>query len=415
MYQLIGPISEIVTMEGLPTRGAILDEQLSIVKNGGIVIENDYIIEVGDYNNLKRIYKGKIDQDIRIETDAVSLPGFIDSHTHLCFAGTRSMDYASRNAGMSYLEIAQRGGGIWDTVQHTRSATKNQLVDHMLLRINKLISMGITTVEVKSGYGLSVSEELKMLESIQTAGELTPIDIIPTCLAAHILPRDFDGGAPDYLNYLVQDLLPIIKYKNLCNRVDAFIERGAFSVAESRNYLMKAKQMGFDITIHADQFTPIGSSLAIEVGAVSADHLEASSDREIQLLAHSHTVATVLPGASIGLGCDFAPARRLLDAGAIMSIASDWNPGSAPMGDLLTQAAILGTFEKLRNAEVLAGITYRAAKALGLSDRGRLIPNAKADFNLFSCKDYREILYHQGQMTPSQVWKNGDLIHHTEQ
>ena len=168
--------------------------------------------------------------------------------------------------------------------------------------------------------------------------------------------------------------------------------------------------MGFELTLHADQFTPGGSEVAVTCGALSADHLEASGPSEVQALAQSDVVATALPGASIGLGCDFTPARALLDAGACLAIASDFNPGSAPMGDLLTQASILGAFEKLANAEVLAGITYRAARALGLSDRGRLLPGMKADLAVFPTDDFNEILYHQGQLRPSLVWKNGECV-----
>ncbi|MEL7065689.1 MAG: amidohydrolase family protein, partial [Bacteroidota bacterium] len=187
-------------------------------------------------------------------------------------------------------------------------------------------------------------------------------------------------------------------------------EEGAFSVEMGREYLQRAKTMGFDITVHADQFSAGGSALAVEVGALSADHLEASGPREIERLANSEVIAIALPGASLGLGCDFTPARKLLDADGALAIASDWNPGSGPMGDLLCQAAILGTYEKLSTAEVLAGITFRAAAALGMKDRGRLIKGNLADFNLFEGDDYREILYHQGRLKPARVYKRGELI-----
>ena len=174
--------------------------------------------------------------------------------------------------------------------------------------------------------------------------------------------------------------------------------------------LQAAKKFGFDITIHADQFTTSGSEVAVQIGAISADHLEASGDKEIELVAQSNTIAVALPGASVGLGCPFAPARKILDKGGALAIASDWNPGSAPMGDLVCQASILATFEKLTTAEVFAGITFRAAAALNLFDRGRLIAGNKADFILYPSTDYRDILYYQGSLRPSQVWKSGKLV-----
>ncbi|MEL6720755.1 MAG: amidohydrolase family protein, partial [Bacteroidota bacterium] len=263
------------------------------------------------------------------------------------------------------------------------------------------------TIEVKSGYGLSVDEEHKMLKAIQLANEETIVDLIPTCLAAHIFPKDFDGKITDYLQEISEKLFPKILTEKLCNRVDAFIEEEAFSRSIIRPYFEKAKQLGFDLTVHADQFHTSGSEVAIEFGAVSADHLEASTDKEIALLAKSEVIPVALPGASIGLGCDFTPARKLLDAGTSLAIASDWNPGSAPMGNLLTQAAILGTFQKLSNAEVLAGMTFRAAAALKLKDRGRLQQGKLADIVAFPTEHFNEILYHQGQLKPSRVWKAG--------
>jgi imidazolonepropionase len=202
------------------------------------------------------------------------------------------------------------------------------------------------------------------------------------------------------LNYVFHDLLPVIKNEKLSNRVDIFIEESAFDANNALTYLNRAKQMGFDITVHADQFTTGGSAVAVKSGAVSADHLEASRDAEIKILANSDTVAVVLPGASLGLGMAYAPARKLLDAGACLAIASDWNPGSAPMGDLLMQAAVMSAAEKLNTAEVFAGLTFRAAKALRLNDRGILAPGMRADLQAYPTNDYREILYQQGKLKP---------------
>jgi imidazolonepropionase len=204
-------------------------------------------------------------------------------------------------------------------------------------------------------------------------------------------------------------ILPSIKEQNLSNRVDVFIEEGAFSEVESLEYLNRAKNMGFDLTVHGDQFHPGGSQVAIEAEVMSVDHLESSTEKEIRALAKSEVVCTVLPGASLGLGMSYAPARQLLDAGNCLAIGSDWNPGSAPMGNLITQASLLSALEKLSNAEIFAGITIRAAMALNLLDRGQLIPGQMADIACFPTDDYREILYNQGELKADFVIKKGEI------
>lgn len=406
--KLIGPFSQIITMAEIPLKGAVKDEQLQVIENGGILVENGIISKVGKFDSLKNEFpQAEIEE---IEENNVLLPGFVDSHTHICFGGNRSRDFAMRLNGKTYLEIAESGGGIWSTVTNTRKESKENLIQSTFKNAEKLLQNGITTLEIKSGYGLCIEDEIKMLEAINEVKGKSKAEIIPTFLGAHMKPRDFEGSNTEYLELLVNEIFPILKEKNLANRVDIFTEKSAFSVEESRTYLQKAKAQGFEITIHADQFTPGGSLLAVEFGALSADHLEFSGEEEIKLLAKSDVVATALPGASIGLGMQYTPARKLLDAGACLSIASDWNPGSAPMGDLLTQASILATFEKLSMAEALSGITFRAAKALNFSDRGTLEMGKKADFVSFSTSDFRDIIYLQGQMKPNAVWKDGTVV-----
>lgn len=410
-YTYIGPIHQLVTFTNLPVKGALSDDFLDVKTNQGILIKDDIIYEIGDHNTVLAKAKNCL-ATLHILTEKYTIvPGFIDSHTHICFAGSRARDYAMRNAGVSYLDIAKAGGGIIDTVTQTRQASLEQLSQLTASRANKLLQRGITTIEVKSGYGQTVAEELKMLRAIQNAQKLTQVTLIPTCLAAHIIPPEYKNDPTAYLKIVTEELLPQVKRENLANRVDAFIEEGAYSSEVIKPYFKKAQKLGFDITVHADQFSTGGSAIAIDFNAVSADHLEASGDQEVELLAQSHTVATALPGATLGLGCAFTPARKLLDAGATLAIASDWNPGSAPMGDLVTQAAILGTFQKLSTTEVLAGITCRAAKALNCNDRGVLDPGKKADFNLYKTHSVHDILYHQGQLRPYQVFKNGISIH----
>ena len=404
MMKLIGPLNQILTLNNLPLKGAIKDAQLEIIENGGILVQNGEILKLAKFEILRKDFpQAEIEE---ITQKSVLIPGFVDCHTHSCFAGTRAMDFAERNAGTSYLDIAQKGGGIWSTVTATRNATEEELKIKTENRVNNFLKSGITTIEIKSGYGLSVEDEIKILKAINKLE--TKADVISTCLAAHIKPRDFDGTNEEYLQFLIDNLLP--KIKNLTKRVDIFTEKSAFGIDESSRYLKKAKEMGFKITVHADQFTAGSAQMAVGLGALSADHLEASTEIDIKILANSDTVAVALPGASIGLGEPFAPTRKLLDAGACVAIASDYNPGSAPMGDLLTQASILATYQKMTTAEVFGGLTFRAAKALDLNQIGKIADGFQADFQAYPCADYREILYHQGQLKPFSVWKKGERI-----
>jgi len=409
MKKIIGSFAQIVTLRGLDLRGSIADDKLEILRDCAILIEDEKISALGKIDELQE--KNPTAEVEFISPNSVLLPGFVDVHTHICFAGSRALDYSLRSQGKSYLEIAQNGGGIWSTVEKTRAATLETLADLTASRAARHLREGVTTIEVKSGYGLNVEQELKMLRAIKIAKSRTRAELIPTCLAAHMKPKDFSGSNSDYLNYVASELLPVVASEQLATRVDIFIEQTAFSENEARDYLQKVKDFGFEIAIHADQFSKGGSKLAVEFSAVSADHLEVSSDAEIQALAKSNTVAVALPNSSYGLGIyEMTPARKLLNAGAILAIASDWNPGSAPMGDLLCGAALFGMREKLSTAEIFSALTFRAAKALNLNDRGCIEKNMLADFQAFPTNDFREILYHQGKMKPFAVFKKGVKI-----
>ena len=405
MKKLTGPFTQLLPLSGMALRGALNDDQLQVIPDGGIITEDGLILETGNFETLYRNNPG-----INVENingPFTLLPGFIDCHTHICFAGSRANDYSLRIQGKSYLDIAGSGGGIWDSVTQTRLAGEEELSILLQQRVQRHLSDGITTIEVKSGYGLDLLNEIKQLRVIRDVSAQLPADLVPTCLAAHLVPKDFKGNAMEYLQFILQDILPRIKAEKLARRADIFIEESAFTTAEASYYLQAAKTMGFELTVHADQFTTGGLEAAIKNGALSADHLEASTAKEIALLTNSPTVAVVLPGASLGLGMPYAPARELLDAGACLAIASDWNPGSAPMGDLLLQAALMGAAQKLSTAETFAGLTYRAAQALRLPDRGKLQTGMIADMQAYPCSGYKEILYQQGKLKPALVWKNG--------
>ena len=390
-------------MVNLPERGAISDNSLEIINDGGVVIEDGKIIGVGDFLSLS-----KNNFDVReITYPCVLLPGFIDSHTHVCHYGNRSDEYAKRNSGISYQQILEEGGGIHNTMNSTSNSTDEQLTDDTLSRLKRHFQEGVLTCEVKSGYAPNLEDEVRMLRIINEIDSSNDIDLIPTCLAAHVTPKKYESSKK-YLDSIVNDLLPIIKEENLSNRVDIFIEEKAFSVTEASNFLEKIKS-DFHITAHANQFTSGGLKVGVDNGAVSVDHLEVMTDQEMDYLSKSDTTGVVLPGCSLGLGIPFAPARKLLDYNCKVSIASDWNPGSAPMGDLLMQASLLGSTEKLSNAEVLAGITSRAANALSLEDRGSLENGKIADMIGFKTNDFRDILYNQGKLKPSFICKRGKI------
>ena len=421
---LIGPFKQILTMDRLPDSGSLRDDTLEIISNGGVLIEGQKIIRVlsgmefrSDSIIASHSSNIKVDE---VREDAVLMPGFIDAHTHICYSGTRAGDYARRLSGETYLGIAKQGGGILSTVTKTRAASQQELEQSLMERARTHLLRGVTTCEVKSGYGLEIDAELKMLRAIRALNQKRSLtneslsslilpDLVPTCLAAHLKPEEFQDHE-EYLDYILHELLPSVKSENLSKRVDIFIEEGAFNPEISLKFLKQAKAIGFSITIHADQFSKGGSEVASKVGAISADHLEASEDREFEMLKMANVIANVLPGASTGLGLPFAPVRKMLNAGLTVTISSDWNPGSAPMGDLLTLASILGTDKKLTMAETLSALTNRSAKALELNDRGLIKQGYLADMIAFPCKDYREILYHQGTLKPHRVWKQGEGV-----
>jgi imidazolonepropionase len=395
---LIGPFSQVLTMANLPSHGPLHDADLHVIKDAGILMANGCILAIAHFDSLRQEAAAYIE----IDFPAVALPGLIDAHTHLCWAGARYEDYAKRLEGLTYREIAAQGGGILDTVRHTRQASQVTLEQELLKRCSLLKSQGVTTCEAKSGYGLTVPDEIKILKAIRQANLKQTVELIPTCLAAHVCPAPFTNPT-EYLTYLESQLFPVLLQEQLTKRMDIFIDEGFFTVEEARGYLQHAQAQGFQIVIHADQFSRGGAALAAELKALSADHLEMSTLQDFQNMQKNGVIPIVLPGCSLGMGRPMAPARQMLDCGLSVVIASDWNPGTAPMGYLLLQAAVMGMAQHLTMAETLAAITVRAARALQLTDRGQLRPGMRCDCAIYPCRDYREILYHQGSLKPARV------------
>jgi imidazolonepropionase len=402
--KLIGPFTQLITMRGLSPKGALGNDEMEVIVDGGILLNNGVIVEVGSFEALR----SKATEIEHIATSQVAMPGWIDCHTHMLWGGSRAGDFEKRNSGVSYQQILEQGGGIFDTVRKTTLASDKELKDAFEGRLKKQLRNGVTTVEVKSGYGLTGPSEMRMLSLINEVAQQSSQTIVPTFLGAHVCPIDYTKE--EYLTFLSTEIFPKIIEQSLSKRVDIFIEQEAFRPDLAYEYLLKAKKSGFDLTVHANQFSSGGAFLAAKLGAKSADHLEHIEADEIRALADSDTVAVALPGASLGLGAPMTPARALLDAGAALAIATDWNPGSAPMGNLLAQTSIIAASQKLSTAEVFTAVTSRAAKALGLTGYGQLEVGYRADIVTFPTGDHRDILYHMGGMTAASVYLAGQKV-----
>jgi imidazolonepropionase len=343
----------------------------------------------------------------------VGLPGFVDSHTHLPFAGSRLNEFQLRVKGYTYEQLAKKGLGIQTTVKATRRATKSELLRLCLSRLDTMLLNGATTVEAKSGYGLNLKDEIKQLEVLREAGRKHPVDIVPTFMGAHEVPREYRGRKSAYLNLLLRRVLPEVKKRNLAEFFDVFCEKGVFSLEETRRLAEGAKQAGLKVRIHADEFTPLGGAeLASEIGAFSADHLIRVTPRGIRKLAKSNTVATLLPGVSFFLMLDKkAPARRLVEEGAIVSLASDFNPGSSMVSSMLLVLQLGVFLLRLSVEEAINAVTANAAFALGRHEEvGSLEPGKKTDLLLCELPDYGSLVYHLGVNPIRHVLKNGRVV-----
>jgi imidazolonepropionase len=342
----------------------------------------------------------------------IILPGLVDSHTHLVFAGSRCDEFEQRLAGVSYQELASRGGGIHATVRHTRAASKPELKELTRVRLDRMLKLGITTVEIKSGYGLTLEDELKCLEVVAELQSEQPCELVPTFMGAHEVPADFQDRRADYLRLVVEQMIPIVAQRRLAEFCDVFCEQGVFSVEDSELILAAARRHGLGRKVHADEFTPLGGAqLAARLGAVSADHLLKITDSGIAALRESGTVATLLPGTAFFLGLPYAPARRLIDAGVPIALATDANPGSCMTENLWLIGTIACTQMKMLPAEVVTALTLNAAAALGRSDRlGSLEVGKQADLIICDGPDYRQLFYHFGTNHVRTVIKSGRVV-----
>jgi len=369
-----------------------------------------FIAQEKDFKARVRVEKNAV----RLDADGlVGLPGFVDSHTHLPFAESRVNEFKLRLKGYTYKQLTEKGLGIQTTVEATRRATKSELVRLCLSRLDAMLLNGATTVEAKSGYGLNLKDEIKQLEALREAGRKHPVDIVPTFMGAHEVPREYRGRKSAYLNFLLKRVLPEVKKRKLAEFFDVFCEEGVFSLEETRRLADGAKRAGLKVRIHADEFTPLGGAeLASEIGAFSADHLINVTPEGIRKLARSDTVATLLPGVSFFLMLDKkAPARQLIEEGAIVCLASDFNPGSSMVSSMLFILQLGVFLLRLSIEEAINAVTANAAFALRKHEGvGSLEPGKKTDLLLCELPDYASLVYHLGVNPIRYVVKNGRVV-----
>ncbi|HUB06697.1 MAG TPA: imidazolonepropionase [Myxococcales bacterium] len=407
---LVHNAAELCTMVGPAGGGAAA---AGVLRDGAVAVRGGRIIWTGPSAEVADHVETLSDAEILDAAGHVVTPGLVDPHTHLLFAGDRCGELAQRLAGASYLDVARAGGGIQATVQATRAMPREELVALAVARATRLLEQGVTTCEVKSGYGLSVSAELELLRAIQELVGRTPLEIVPTLLALHALPAEAREDRAGYVAEIASALVPRAATEGLCGMVDAFLEEGAFTAAEVEVVFEAARRHGLARRLHADQLSPGGGAqLAASFGALSADHLEQVTAAGIEALAKAGTVAVLAPVATWFLRLPaYAPARRLLDAGVTIALCTNWNPGSAPTESVALTLAAACLAYGLQPGEALHAFTAGAARALGFGERlGRIAVGLQADLALFGCSDHRHLVSHLAIDHTRAVVKNGKLV-----
>ena len=387
---------------------------LGMIRNGAMAIQEEKIFWIGKTEELPKEFCLSTGGQEIDATGKVVMPGLIDSHTHLIFAGSRENEFEQRIQGLSYLEIAERGGGILSTVEATRKASFDELLLLGKKRLDRMLSKGVTTVEAKSGYGLSLHDEMKILRVTKTLQEVHPVEIVPTFLGAHTIPKEFRDARTRYIDLLVQEIIPRVAQERLAEFCDVFCEEKAFTLEESRKILETGKEYGLKPKIHADQLSPGGGAeLAAEIGAFSADHLEYVSQTGIERMAEKGVIAVLLPGASFFLSMKkLPPAREMIQKGVCVSLATDLNPGSSMTESLPLMMTMGCTMYKMVPREVIRGTTVHAARSMGREKEiGSLEAGKQADILLLDIPNYRYLPYHFGVDHIELVVKKGKIVY----
>ena len=413
---LIRGASQIVTVAGrAPRRGKALAD-LHVLHDGAILVRDGVIEAVGPVTKIEKLKESRDAQLLDLDGRVV-LPGFVDAHTHLIHAASRAEEYELKIQGASYEEIARKGGGILNSVKKLRAATAEQLKERARVFLERFAEYGTTTIEAKSGYGLDVTTELRILSLHKELDAEQPLEIVSTFLGAHVVPAEYRSkprGAHQYLTVLEQQLIPELAENGLAEYCDVFCERSAFSLSESRQVLLAGKKHGLRPRVHAEQLSNTGATrLGIELGAASCDHLEYLKPVDVRALAKSGTVATLLPGCDFHLGLkQYAPARKLIDAGAIVALATDFNPGTSPTLSMPMILSLACSQLRMTPAEATAAATVNAAYSLGRHTRiGSLETGKQADLAVFEVADFREIPYYFGVNTCWLTMKRGEVVH----
>ena len=401
--------SQLVTLTGpkRPRIGAEMSE-LAIIRDGGMLVRDGEIVRVGASDEIEKNVR---DAEIVDARGRVVMPGFVDAHTHLVFAGNRLDDFERRTRGETYEQIAKASGGIWSTVEKTRAASEHDLLALAKKHANWFLRCGTTTVEAKSGYGLTVEDELKILRVMRQLKDEVALEIVPTFLGAHAVPREL---SPDeYMNVVVEEMLPHVTAEKLAEFCDVFCERGYFDIERSRKILSVAKKLGLKLRGHVDQLTNFGGSkLMAELGATTADHLEQTDEQGIAALKKANVQPVLLPGSVYTLGSSHYPrGRKIIEAGLAVVLATDFNPGSSPTPSMPMVLSLACTQMKMSPAEAITASTVNAAYSLNRGDKiGSLEPGKLADFAIFDCEDYRELAYWFGFLQTHSVYIKGECV-----
>ena len=403
-------------MRGRGARRGVAVSSIGVIRDGAILVRDGLIVAVGPSSKIERLTESKKAEKVDVGGRVV-LPGFVDAHTHLIHAASRAEEYELKIRGASYEEIARKGGGILSTVAATRTASSEALAEHGRRWLAEMLSHGTTTIEAKSGYGLDVTSELRILSLHKELNAEQPLEIVSTFLGAHVVPEEFrgkSGGTRQYLQLLTEELIPEVAENGLAEFCDVFCERGAFSVADSRQVLAAGKARGLVARVHAEQLSHTGATrMGMEMNAASCDHLEYLQAADIRALGKSRTVATLLPGCDFHLGLDrYAPARELIDAGAIVALATDFNPGTSPTLNMAMILSLACSLLRMTPAEAIAAATINAAYSLGREKRiGSIEVGKQADLAVFEVADYREIPYYFGVNTCWMTMKRGEIVY----
>ena len=413
---LITGISQLLTLRGSTARRGASLSRLGLVKDGAVLVRNGRIAAAGTRQEVEACSESSKAEKLDV-AGRVVLPGFVDSHTHLIHAASRAEEYELKIQGASYEEVAQKGGGILNSVKKLRAATKDALKHRARAALETFVSHGTTTVEAKSGYELDTASELKILTLQKELHEGQPLDIVSTFLGAHVVPEEFRrkaGGAERYTTVVIEKMLPEVAGQNLAEFCDVFCDRGAFTRQQAKLILVEGKRHGLVPRLHAEQLSrKRAAQLGVELGAASCDHLEQINSSDITALAGSRTAATLLPGCDFHLGWrNYAPARKLIDAGAIVALATDYNPGTSPTVSMPMILSLACTQLRMTPGEAIAAATINGAYALRREKIvGSIETGKQADLAVFEVEDYREIPYYFGENRCWMTLKRGEIIY----